>query len=183
MVRTIDTRSLDSDPAYAALDKHAQAALNLIASPEAKKAFDLVPRILLRDRYGRTELGQRMFLSRRLIEAGVRFVTVSDNGRDTHADNFKQLKNRLMPPIDQAFPELLIDLKEPRDAGYDVGRLVDRFWPDAANQRGQRSRSLGHFRIRRDGGAGIPGGAKWERPTLKVAGRSKTNTFPKTRPP
>lgn len=116
MLRTIDSlqRTLDAEPAaYTALDKHYQAALNLIASPEAKKAFDLnseEPR--LRDRYGRQPFGQRLLLARRLIEAGVRFVTVSDDGWDTHANNFKSLKNKLMPPVDQALPELLIDLQE-----------------------------------------------------------------------
>jgi uncharacterized protein (DUF1501 family) len=49
-------------------------------------------------------------LARRLIESGVRFVTLSDGGWDTHADNFKGLRNK-MPPLDQAIPELLIDLE------------------------------------------------------------------------
>src|SRR5204863_2270543 len=66
----------------------------------------------LRDRYGRHRFGQSCLLARRLLEAGVRFVTISDPGWDTHQGNFGSLKSRLMPPIDQALPELLIDLEE-----------------------------------------------------------------------
>ena len=99
--------------AYDALDEHYKAALNMITAPQTKKAFDIGsedPR--LRDRYGRTPLGQRMLLSRRLIQAGVRFVTVSDPSWDNHQDCFNALKNSRMPPIDQALPELLIDLEQ-----------------------------------------------------------------------
>lgn len=116
MVQKIDAlqRKVDSEPeAYATIDKHVQSALKLISAPETKRAFDLNsedPK--LRDRYGRHPFGQRLLLSRRLIEAGVRFVTVSDNGWDTHADNFNALKTKLMPPVDEGFPQLLIDLEE-----------------------------------------------------------------------
>ncbi len=99
--------------AYDALDEHYKAALNMITAPQTKKAFDIAsedPR--LRDRYGRTPLGQRMLLSRRLIQAGVRFVTVSDPSWDNHQDCFNALKTSRMPPIDQALPELLIDLEQ-----------------------------------------------------------------------
>lgn len=163
MVRTIDNlqRTLDSEPAaYAALDKHVQSALNLIASPEAKRAFDLNsedPR--LRDRYGRHAFGQRLLLSRRLIEAGVRFVTVSDDGWDTHADNFKSLKNKLMPPVDQALPELLIDLHE---RGLLDTTLV--VWMTDFGRTPQINAASGRDHWATSGfavmaGAGIPGGA------------------------
>ena len=63
----------------------------------------------LRDRYGRTKLGQSVLLARRLIEVGVRFVTVFDgqhNGQlanwDAHENVFGRLKNDLLPPADQA---------------------------------------------------------------------------------
>jgi uncharacterized protein (DUF1501 family) len=51
-------------------------------------------------------------LARRLIEAGVRFVTVEFNGYDTHADNFGRLKKPLLPTLDQAWSALLDDLQE-----------------------------------------------------------------------
>jgi len=116
MLTAIDNlqKKADLQPkAYDALDEHYKAALNMITAPETKKAFDIAsedPR--LRDRYGRTPLGQRMLLSRRLIQAGVRFVTVSDPSWDNHQDCFNALKSSRMPPIDQALPELLIDLEQ-----------------------------------------------------------------------
>lgn len=104
---------LDSQPAaFEALDEHYRAALNMITAPETKKAFDIDSEDAgLRDRYGRTVFGQSCLLARRLIESGVRFVTVSDGGWDHHADLFNGLKNKL-PPLDQAIPELLIDLEQ-----------------------------------------------------------------------
>jgi hypothetical protein len=116
MLNTIDAleQRIDDQPAaFEALDQHYQAALNLITAPQTKLAFEIGqenPR--LRDRYGRTRFGQSCLLARRLIEAGVRFVTISDGSWDLHTDSFKGLKNRRMPPVDQAFPELLSDLAE-----------------------------------------------------------------------
>jgi hypothetical protein len=116
MLTAIDNlqKAADLQPkAYDALDEHYKAALNMITAPETKRAFDIGsedPK--LRDRYGRTPLGQRMLLARRLIESGVRFVTVSDPAWDNHQDCFNALKNSRMPPIDQALPELLIDLEQ-----------------------------------------------------------------------
>jgi hypothetical protein len=99
--------------AFKALDEYYEAALNMITAPETKKAFDLESEdAALRDRYGRTKFGQSCLLARRLIESGVRFVTLTDGGWDTHQNNFNSLKTRLMPPVDQALPELLIDLEQ-----------------------------------------------------------------------
>jgi uncharacterized protein DUF1501 len=98
---------------FAALDEHFRTALDMITAPETKKAFDMQaedPR--LRDRYGRHKFGQSCLLARRLVQAGVRFVTVTDGGWDTHADNFKSLKEKRIPPVDQALPALLADLEE-----------------------------------------------------------------------
>ncbi|MGE3407115.1 MAG: DUF1501 domain-containing protein [Pirellulales bacterium] len=116
MLAAIDSlqRRAERQPAaFGALDEHYKAALNMITSPDTKRAFNIEdedPR--LRERYGRTRFGQNCLLARRLIEGGVRFVTVSDAGWDTHVNNFDSLKNNLIPPIDQALPELLIDLEE-----------------------------------------------------------------------
>ncbi|HTI50913.1 MAG TPA: DUF1501 domain-containing protein, partial [Planctomycetaceae bacterium] len=116
MLTAIDNlqRRADRQPkAFDALDEHYKAALNMITASETKKAFDIGsedPK--LRDRYGRTSFGQRLLLSRRLIQAGVRFVTVSDPAWDNHQDCFNALQKSRMPPIDQALPELLIDLEQ-----------------------------------------------------------------------
>ncbi len=105
------------------IDAFYDRALTMLASPRVKQAFDLgqeSPR--LRDQYGRTGYGQSCLLARRLVEAGVRFVTVyysntigngggNKGGWDTHGDNFNQLKNRLLPDTDNAVPTLIRDLK------------------------------------------------------------------------
>jgi hypothetical protein len=145
---------------FDSLDKHYHAALDLVTSPEAKRAFDIgTEDPKLRDRYGRNRLGQSCVLARRLVEAGVRFVTVTDPGWDTHADNFKSLKNSRMPPIDQAFPELLRDLE---DRGMLDTTLV--LWltdfgrtPQVNSASGRDHWASAGFNIM--AGAGIPGGA------------------------
>ena len=99
--------------AFDALDEHYKAALNMITAPETKRAFQIdEEKAELRDRYGRTKFGQSALLARRLIESGVRFVTLTDGGWDTHANNFSSLKKSRVPPIDQALPALLEDLEE-----------------------------------------------------------------------
>jgi len=85
-----------------------------------KKAFDLSQESpKLRDRYGRTSYGQGCLLARRLVESGVRFVTVyfsdtiggaAGGGWDTHGDNCNRLKKRLLPITDQTVPTLIEDL-------------------------------------------------------------------------
>jgi hypothetical protein len=107
-------RQADLQPdKFAALDENVQAAFNMITAPATKKAFAIDkedPK--LRDRYGRHRFGQSCLLARRLIQSGVRFVTVTDGGWDTHANNFKSLKDSRLPPVDQALPQLFADLEE-----------------------------------------------------------------------
>jgi hypothetical protein len=106
-------RTAELQPAaYDALDEHYKTALNMITAPETKGAFEIGKETdKLRDEYGRNKFGQSLLLSRRLIEAGVRFVTVTDGGWDTHANNFKSLKNKL-PYVDQGLPVLVRDLAD-----------------------------------------------------------------------
>jgi len=90
-----------------------QQAYDLITSPAAKKAFDLSDEpAKLRDRYGRHRHGQSALLARRLIEAGVRFVSVETAWWDTHQDNFKDLKGSRLPNLDQFWSALLDDLDQ-----------------------------------------------------------------------
>lgn len=107
-------KSADLQPAaFDAMDEHYKTAFNMITAPETKRAFDIGSEDgALRDQYGRTPFGQRMLLARRLVESGVRFVTVSDPGWDHHQDCFNGLKTHRMPQIDQALPQLLIDLEQ-----------------------------------------------------------------------
>src|SRR5262249_59883620 len=85
------------------------------------RAFDLraEPR-RVRERYGRHKYGQSLLLARRLVEAGVRLVTVYWGGRvnnpspywDTHVNNNRRLKDELLPPFDRCFSALLDDLPQ-----------------------------------------------------------------------
>jgi uncharacterized protein (DUF1501 family) len=94
-----------------ARDEFYEKAHGIITGPTAKRAFDLNQESdKVRDRYGRNSLGQGCLLARRLIEAGVQFVTVTDGGWDTHTDNFKSLKTRLLPRVDRGLSALLDDL-------------------------------------------------------------------------
>ncbi|MGH7227280.1 MAG: DUF1501 domain-containing protein, partial [Gemmataceae bacterium] len=180
MLRTIDAlqRSVETQPAaFAALDQHYQAALNLITAPETKHAFEIGtedPR--LRDQYGRTRFGQSCLLARRLIEAGVRFVTVSDGGWDTHQDNFNALKNRLIPHIDQGLPQLLADLEERGLLATTlVVWLTDFGRTPKVNSAGGRDHwATAGFAMM--AGAGIPGGAVLGR-TDEEGGRPTHNEY------
>src|SRR5262249_18294161 len=79
-----DRAALETSTAVKARDAFYEKAHGLITSPKAKKAFDLkYESIRTRERYGMTQLGQSCLLARRLIEAGVHFVTVTDGGWDT----------------------------------------------------------------------------------------------------
>ncbi len=112
----------ETAPVVRARDTFYEKAHALITSPAAKKAFALEDEpAKLRDRYGRHTLGQSCLLARRLIESGVHFVTVTDGGWDTHQNNFKSLKERKLPPLDQAYSALLQDL---HDRGLLASTLV-----------------------------------------------------------
>src|SRR4051812_26337886 len=101
----------DGSQSVQARDAFYEKAHGLITSPAAKRAFDLKGEPdKVRDNYGRNSLGQSCLLARRLIEAGVHFVTVTDGGWDTHQNNFASLKDRLLPRLDRAYSALLQDL-------------------------------------------------------------------------
>ena len=101
----------ESSQVVKARDAFYEKAHGLITSPAAKKAFDLGQEPdRVREAYGRNSLGQSCLLARRLIEAGVHFVTVTDGGWDTHVNNFKSLKDRLLPRLDRAYAALVQDL-------------------------------------------------------------------------
>ena len=100
----------------AAFDVNQSKAMSLVGSAEVREAFDLTREPAeVRERYGRHTWGQSHLLARRLIEAGVRFVTTV-NGQsiiwDTHKDNFNRLEKALVPPMEKAFATLLDDLVE-----------------------------------------------------------------------
>ena len=113
-------RSLDSSGSMTNLDQYTRLAVEMVASGQAVQAFDIEkedPR--LRDSYGRTSLGQKALLARRMVEAGVRFVLVSGAWGyfDHHGDHVqwkgieKGLKP-LMPHVDSALATLITDLHQ-----------------------------------------------------------------------
>lgn len=91
-------------------------AASMLKSGEAADAFDLTKEPdAMRERYGRHRWGQSHLLARRLVESGTRFVTTVNGPSitwDTHKDNFNSLKNRLVPPMEQAYATLLDDLED-----------------------------------------------------------------------
>jgi uncharacterized protein (DUF1501 family) len=123
LLRLVDhqARALEQSAGARALDVYQDRALGLLTSPVVHQAFDLSREpASQRDRYGRNALGQSCLLARRLVEAGVKLVTVCSgfggktpqDAWDTHEDNFRKLKNRLLPPLDLALSTLLDDLHQ-----------------------------------------------------------------------
>jgi len=117
LLEQIDGGSPQIDsPSARELEIYRGKALSLVASGEMQKAFDLSREPeKVRERYGRHKWGQSHLLARRLVEAGVPFVTTV-NGEsiiwDTHLDNFNRMKNTLVPPMEQAFSALIEDLAQ-----------------------------------------------------------------------
>jgi hypothetical protein len=154
-------RTADKQPAaFDALDEHYKTAFKMITAPETKQAFDIASEPeALRNDYGRSSFGQRLLLARRLIQSGVRFVTVSDPGWDHHQDCFNGLKQHRMPQVDQALPALLIDLEQ---QGLLDSTLV--VWMTDFGRTPKINPAIGRDHWASSGfaimaGAGIPGGS------------------------
>lgn len=95
------------------LDKFSQQAYSMITSKRARDAFDTSKEDpAFAAKYGETPFGQSCLLATRLIESGVRFVTISSGGWDTHQDNWGKLKTNLLPPLDAGLSALLKGLDE-----------------------------------------------------------------------
>jgi uncharacterized protein (DUF1501 family) len=93
-----------------AMDTFYQRAYSLISSQKAREAFNIAAEPdKIRDEYGRNPAGQRMLMARRLVAAGVRFVTLEYGGWDMHTQVASGM-NSQMPAFDQAFATLIRDL-------------------------------------------------------------------------
>jgi hypothetical protein len=106
--RSVDSRRVELDP-------HAERAFSLLTSKETAKAFDIAAEpARVRDAYGRHTFGQSALLARRLVEAGVTFVTVNTQPWDHHATAgrlaTKPGAELLIPPFDRALAALVRDL-------------------------------------------------------------------------
>lgn len=114
LLDTVDRhfKSMQKSDAVAAMDEFYQRAYAILGSREAREAFNLrkeSPDTL--ERYGKGQAGARMLMARRLIEAGVRFVSLNYGDWDTHTYHFRTIE-RIMPPFDQALAALISDLDE-----------------------------------------------------------------------
>jgi hypothetical protein len=114
-------RGVERPAADAPLDDPAfEQAFRLLSSPQARAAFDLAAEpAAVRERYGPRTIGQSCLLARRLVEAGVPLVTVTDDGWDTHDRLFNRLKEGYTggsvgkaPMLDLALAALVGDLEE-----------------------------------------------------------------------
>jgi hypothetical protein len=130
MQKLVDTQSrlLEHSALAQGIDGYYEKALNMLHSTQLREAFDLSKEPdKVRDSYGRTDYGQSCLLARRLVEAGVKFVTVTfapsiggrqttDGGWDTHGfDNtrmFPIIEKRHLPITEQTLPTLLTDLDQ-----------------------------------------------------------------------
>lgn len=124
LLREVDSATHRDDAASSirVSQRHYERAFDLLNSSGSAAAFDLTQEPdAVRDRYGRHPHGQSVLQARRLVERGVPLVTVfwpNDGIKnvsvywDTHSRNFIDLKDRLMPPADQAFSALLDDLEQ-----------------------------------------------------------------------
>ena len=95
-----------------ATDTFYEQAYQLIGSKEARSAFDINAEPgKLRNRYGRTAVGQKLLMARRLVQSGVRYVTVFDGGYDNHRDIERGLRTKLRD-LDGGFSALITDLAQ-----------------------------------------------------------------------
>jgi uncharacterized protein (DUF1501 family) len=102
---------LENTANLAAMDEFYSRAYDLVSSAQARAAFDIQAEPdTVRDAYGRSEAGQRMLLARRLVESGVRLVTLSYGGWDMH-QKIRDGITKTLPPFDQAYAALIRDLE------------------------------------------------------------------------
>jgi len=164
-------------------------AVEVVTSPHTRTAFDLSKEpAKLRERYGTDpgsdrsiearkfgglpHIGQCFLLARRLVESGVRLVTVMtgrriDQAWDTHRDHFKLMRKSLCPPFDQALSALMGDLAERKLLDETLVVVMGEF--GRTPKVGQVTSNAGAARNGRDhwpscftvlfAGGGVPGGA------------------------
>jgi hypothetical protein len=159
-------------------------AISVLTSGKIARAFEMEREPdAVRSRYGRHSFGQSLLLARRLVQAGVSVVQ-ANMGRvqnwDNHSDIFPTLKNRLLPPLDQAVSALLDDLDASGLLGQTLVLMVGEFGrtPKISRQAGAKSPGRDHWAPCFCGifaGAGVRGG--------QVIGKSdKIGGYPLTTP-
>jgi len=122
LLTQLDTVFAESSrsPAVTTMDQVKQKAFSILTSGRTRDAFDLEQESSgTRDRYGKNMVGSSMLIARRLVEAGVPFISVHQeifdhygHAYDMHQNNFSMLKDFNLPLLDQVIPALLHDLEE-----------------------------------------------------------------------
>ena len=116
LAKDLDTFNRDFetlDDQVRSLNRFQRQAFDLIASDRTRDAMDLAQEPVSETyRFGKHEFGQSLMMTARLVEAGVRFVTVILEDWDTHQENFNELAGRLLPPLDQGLSAFLDRLTE-----------------------------------------------------------------------
>jgi Protein of unknown function (DUF1501) len=157
-------RRYDASGIFETVDSFQKTAHDLVASPLTKKAFAIQDESeKVRERYGRTSLGQGALLARRLVQNGVRFVTVS-NGYykwDHHAKVFENLADKYLPELDRAFSALIEDLDQRGMLATTLVVMTGEFGrTPEVNVNAGRDHWPNVFSLVL-AGAGVPGGHVW----------------------
>ena len=106
-------RAVDTETKLNSYGPAVEQAYNMVFSDRVLKAFDIAAEPdKVRDAYGRAPVGQGLLLARRLVENGVKAVSIWMGGWDTHSKNFTSLKEKLLPPMDQGYAALIADLAQ-----------------------------------------------------------------------
>ena len=114
LLSTVDYhfKQMEKSDALNAMDSFYNRAYAMISSKEAREAFDMSKESEeMKTAYGNNSAGMRLLLARRLVESGVRFVSLTYGGWDMH-DNIKDGIEKTFPPFDQAFAALINDLDQ-----------------------------------------------------------------------
>jgi hypothetical protein len=112
LLETVDHHfsTMEASDLLTSMDSYYDRAYSLISSQAAREAFNVAAEPdEIRNEYGRHNFGQRLLLSRRLVEAGARFVTVIDGGWDHH-QKIRDAMRRQLPSVDQGLATLVRDL-------------------------------------------------------------------------
>lgn len=95
------------------LDQFSKQAHAMITSPRSRQAFDISKESdTFATKFGDSSFGASCLLATRLVESGVKFVTLTYGGWDTHRDNFTALKDRQLPNFDRGLSGLFVGLEE-----------------------------------------------------------------------
>lgn len=105
-------KAVEKSDALSAMDSFYERAYSLISSQAAREAFNIKAEPdAVRNEYGRSYIGQRLLMARRLVEAGARFITVTEGGWDNH-ERIRDAMNGHVPSVDQGYAALIRDLAQ-----------------------------------------------------------------------